>query len=90
MNTVCLIISGLVQGVGFRAFIKKNSESLGLTGWVRNTANGKVEAVLQGSPAKIEEMIALCRKGPFLAEVKNIEIKKINEANTFSDFIVLS
>lgn len=90
MNTVHLIISGFVQRVGFRQFVKENAKRLDLKGWVRNTQDRKVEAVLQGSQAKIDEMVACCRKGPFLAEVKNIEIKKIKGEDFFSDFIVLS
>lgn len=67
-----LFISGSVQGVGYRYFVKSNAQSLGLRGWVRNVEDGGVEVVLQGDEKKIEEMIALCREGPFLAGVKHI------------------
>ena len=69
-----IFISGFVQGVGFRQFIKINADKLKLKGWVRNLSDGRVEAMLQGSKEKIEEIISLCKKGPFLAEVENVEV----------------
>lgn len=62
-----IIISGAVQGVGYRYFVRSNARKLDLTGWVRNTTNGKVEVVLQGSQEQIEEMLALARTGPMLS-----------------------
>lgn len=70
-----IFVSGFVQGVGYRYFVKKNARRLGLTGWVRNKHNGQVEAVLQGGKEIIEKLIELCRKGPFLAEVKDLVIE---------------
>lgn len=72
MKTAHLFISGSVQGVGYRYFVKSNARALGLHGWVRNVEDGGVEVVLQGDRNKIEEMVALCREGPFLADVKHI------------------
>lgn len=46
----------------------------GLSGWVKNLPDGRVEAIFVGSKEKIEEMISLCKKGPFLAEVENVEV----------------
>lgn len=73
--TCHVLISGFVQGIGFRAFVKKHARELGLTGWVANTQDGKVEAVLQGRTENIKKMILLCRKGPFLADVKDLKIE---------------
>jgi acylphosphatase len=70
-----VIISGYVHGVGYRYFIRSNARKLGLTGWVRNTSNGKVEAFLQGTQEQIEEMLGLARQGPMLSEVKDIEVE---------------
>ena len=79
-----VLISGMVQGVGLRFYIKDKANELGITGWVKNKKDGKVEAVLQrlsGWPhveedkAKIEELIELCRKGTALAEVKHVDVK---------------
>ncbi len=72
MNQAHVFISGLVQGVSFRYFVKTNAKILGLTGWVRNTEDGGVEAVFTGERKAIEEMIKLCKKGPMLSEVKHV------------------
>lgn len=69
-----VFISGFVQGVGFRQFIKNNAGKNGLSGWVKNLPDNRVEAIFVGKKEKIEEMILLCRKGPFLSEVKNVEV----------------
>lgn len=69
-----VLISGFVQGVGFRHFVRNKALELGLTGWVQNLPDGRVEAILQGSKEKIEEMIRFCRKGPFLAEIEDVEV----------------
>ena len=72
MQQAHVFISGYVQGVSFRYFIKSSAQKLGLKGWVRNTEDGGVEAVFNGEKKNIEEMISLCRKGPMLAEVKQL------------------
>ncbi len=68
-----LIISGRVQGVGFRYFTKKNAESLGVNGWVKNLANGDVETVIQGEEDQVKEMINYLKSGPVSAKVEAIE-----------------
>lgn len=60
---VRVFISGRVQGVFFRVFIKNKAEELGLTGWARNLTDGRVEAVFIGPRSKVEEMIKWCWKG---------------------------
>lgn len=70
-----VFISGFVQGVGYRRFVKSAAKKLGLTGWVKNLADNRVEAILQGSKEQIEKMIAICEKGPFLSEVKNVVVE---------------
>ena len=67
-----IFISGSVQGVSFRQFIKNNAKQRDLTGWVHNTEDGGVEASFCGEKEKIEEIIELCKKGPMLAEVKHL------------------
>jgi len=64
MITRQISISGRVQGVGFRDALLREARRLGVTGWVRNRANGSVEAVLQGSPAAVEKTIGWARRGP--------------------------
>ncbi len=75
MNTVHLMISGLVQGVGFRHFVRSKARELGLVGWVSNTENGMVEVIAEGEKEKIKKIILLCRKGPMLSEVKDISVQ---------------
>lgn len=81
MKQVHLVISGYVQGIGYRYFVKTTAVRLSISGWVRNIKGNQVEAVFQGQPTAIEEMIAYCRKGPFLAEVKDV-IVTWEEADT--------
>ncbi len=72
MNAKRLIIAGRVQGVGYRAWMVDRAHHLGVSGWVRNTPIGTVEALIAGDMAAVEEMARLCRRGPRLAEVSSI------------------
>jgi acylphosphatase len=74
IRTVHVRIEGRVQGVGFRAWTEHVAAGLGLTGWVRNRADGSVEAVFQGTEDKIVDMLALCERGPPGARVTKVEI----------------
>ncbi len=82
-----IIISGLVQDIGFRYFVLDNAIELGITGWVRNTKDGKVEAVLQGRKEDIQKLIELSRSGPGMAKVTGIEEFESNEPY-YQDFVV--
>ncbi len=72
MKRAHLIISGLVQGVAFRASTRKMAEALSLTGWVRNLADGRVEAVFEGKDSAVDQAVEWCRKGPRGAIVNNL------------------
>lgn len=85
-----VVISGFVQGVGFRQFIKENAKRLGLTGWVKNTSANTVEAVFQGSKENIDEIILVCRKGPFLAAVKKVEVLWEETKDAYDLFEILA
>jgi acylphosphatase len=67
------LISGRVQGVCFRAYARDEARRLGLTGWVRNLPDGRVEALAQGDPAKLGAFEAWCRHGPSHARVRKVE-----------------
>ena len=69
-----LAIRGRVQGVWFRESMRQEAERLGVTGWVRNRADGSVEAVVQGNAAAVESMLAWARRGPPEAEVEAVEV----------------
>jgi acylphosphatase len=73
MNAKQLIIQGQVQGVGYRDWMVRRARELGLSGWVRNRADGAVEALVAGETAAVEELLRLCRRGPRLAVVVSIE-----------------
>lgn len=63
-ETVHLLISGRVQGVGYRDWMRVKARALGLDGWVRNLSSGEVEAVAAGTPAAVRNLIIACHSGP--------------------------
>ena len=69
-----VFVSGLVQDVWFRATTAKQALRAGVDGWVRNLADGRVEAVLEGSADAVNEVIAFCSRGPEMARVDRIEV----------------
>ena len=73
MAAVRLVISGRVQGVGFRAFVERQARRRGLRGWVRNRRDGTVETLLIGAASELGEMEAACRRGPSLAAVSRLD-----------------
>jgi acylphosphatase len=75
MTQARLYISGVVQGVGFRRFIQKQAQEMMIGGWVRNLPDGRVEVLLQGERQEVEMVIESCHKGPFLAEIEEVEIE---------------
>lgn len=72
MSAKRLTIAGRVQGVGYRAWMRREAERLGVSGWVRNRADGAVEALVYGDSAAVEELLRACRLGPPLAAVASI------------------
>ena len=87
-TNVYVKIHGKVQGVWFRASTKQKAEQLGLTGWVRNTDDGCVEAVFEGEEKLVQDMIKWCYHGPPLSKVKNVEVKNQNSTNSFDSFLI--
>ena len=81
-----LMIHGRVQGVYFRAATVYEAQNLGLTGWVRNCADGSVEVVAEGLPGKLEELIAWCRQGPSGARVHAVDVTWLDSSGEFHDF----
>lgn len=74
-KSVRLYIDGIVQGVFFRLFVKKNAEILDVKGFVRNLEDGRIEAFLEGDADNVNKMIELCKKGPKHSQIKKMEIK---------------
>ena len=83
-----ILVSGLVQGVGFRYFVIKNAQQLGLKGYVRNLYDGSVLAVVEGEKGLIDELFKKIRVGPRAAYVKNARIEWGKFKNEFSTFEV--
>lgn len=76
-RAVRVIVSGRVQGVGFRDWTQREGSALGLTGWVRNVrADGTVEAVLAGDDAAVDTMLTALRKGPTASRVKQVAVEE--------------
>ena len=71
-RTVRISINGLVQGVAFRAWLRATAQELGVTGWVRNRRDGTVEAVLQGPPQEVTDVLRRCERGPPAACVESV------------------
>ena len=67
-----VVIAGLVQGVWFRDSCQREASRLGVTGWVRNRDDGRVEAVFEGDEADVEAMVAWCHGGPPRARVTSV------------------
>jgi len=74
-KSIRLYITGTVQGVFFRIFIKENAERYNVKGFTRNLEDGRVEVFLEGGVDSVNKMIELCKKGPRHAQIKKIEIK---------------
>lgn len=85
---VHVYISGNVQGIGFRQFIKHKAQELNIKGWVKNLPDGRVEVMLAGDQANIKKMLEFCRKGPFLAEVKRLKTEELPDQK-FESFDII-
>ncbi|CAN5125786.1 acylphosphatase [soil metagenome] len=88
MQQAHILISGFVHGVGYRQFAKKEANKRGVFGWVKNIPQGKVEMILQGEKEKIEELIKTFKIGPFMSEVKDIEITWEEMDVPFTEFFI--
>ena len=81
-----MVISGMVQGVGFRYFVQHHARQLGLTGWVRNLPNGMVEITAEGNRDFVEDFIIHVRRGPHSAVVSKAEVTWKEPGGQFEGF----
>ncbi len=89
MKTLKITLSGTVQGVFFREFVKENANELNVRGFVRNLNDGRLEIVAEGRDENVDMLLTKCRSGPNQSYVKNVEIKELKHQG-FDSFKVLS
>ena len=88
MKTIRLFISGTVQGIFFRGFLKEKADELGLKGFARNLDDGRVEVVVEGKDENVNEMVNVCKQGPKHSDVKEVKSEEIKHQG-FVGFRVL-
>ena len=81
-------VEGFVQGVGFRFFVIQRASQLGLTGWVRNLWDGRVEVVAEGPKATLQNLLNRLKEGPPSASVSQVATEWLPATNEFTDFNV--
>ncbi len=82
------IVEGSVQGVGFRFFVIQKAEELGLTGWVRNLWDGRVEVTAEGQQKNLEQLHQLLKEGPRSANVTKVSMDWSDASDEFMNFDV--
>lgn len=88
LQRVHIVVSGDVQGVGYRFNVIEVARDLGLTGWVKNNPDGRVEIVAEGSKEKLGNLISWAKKGPALARIDDVALKWQEATNEFAEFEV--
>ena len=83
---VHMVVEGLVQGVGFRWFVARQANMLGLRGFVENKYNGTVEIVAEGERSLLEDLVKQVRLGPRSAQVTDVVLEWKNPTNHFTHF----
>ena len=87
MNTRAhVFVSGRVQGVFFRQKTKQTADNVGVSGWVRNLPDGRVEAVFEGEQQAVKALVEFCHHGPSYARVTNVEVAWEQYRGEFADF----
>ena len=86
---VAILVSGLVQGVFYRAETKGKAAELNLVGWVKNESDGSVKIMAEGEEKDLEKLIEWAKKGPTLAKVDKIEVKWDKGRREFKDFDIV-
>lgn len=88
MKCFHIIVCGIVQGVGFRAFTKRIADAFELKGYVRNLINGSVEIEVEGDEKRIKKFIKTLKEGPVYAQVEAVHIKPVPTKN-YTQFEIL-
>jgi acylphosphatase len=82
------VVTGRVQGVGFRWFVEKEASDLGLSGWVRNRQDGTVEVLAAGSKEKLDSLYSVLQRGPRAARVDGVQVIEAEVTNDLKSFRV--
>lgn len=88
MVRVHIWITGFVQGVFYRYTTKEMARNFGLTGWVRNLPDGRVEVIAEGDRDKVEKLIVWCYEGPSHARVDHVQMEWEEYQGEFENFFV--
>jgi acylphosphatase len=83
-----LIITGLVQGVGYRYALAERAQAAGLRGWVRNRADGSVEACVAGPVADVAALVIWAERGPPAARVRAVVSRIVDDSDCAGDFAI--
>ncbi len=83
-----IFVSGLVQGVYFRANSLKKAKTLGVTGWIKNLDDGRVELMVEGEKNFVDQMLKWCKHGPPGAKIDNVSVDYELFQNKFTEFII--
>ncbi|MBD3209119.1 acylphosphatase [Candidatus Woesearchaeota archaeon] len=87
MRKVHLYIDGLVLSVGYRSFVKRRADTIGVKGYVRNIEGG-VEVIAEGEDDAVNQLIEACRQGPSTAKVTNVTVEEEEPNYLFKDFVI--
>ena len=88
MHSVQGFVSGRVQGVGFRYFVMRHAQAAGVTGFVRNLPDGRVEFLLQGEPSAVETVLTQIHRGPSYSNVDAVELVDPDSNDLHSEFLI--
>jgi acylphosphatase len=86
MVRVYVKLTGRVQGVAFRYYARSMASRLGVKGWIRNMVSGDVEAIIEGSEYKVNQMLEWCKEGPGMARVEKVTVDWLSYIGEFTDF----
>ena len=84
-----VFVTGVFQGVFFRSETARLAQRLGLTGWVRNLDDGRVEAVFEGEQEDVKKAVEFCKRGPSVAHVEDLEVRIEDWKGEFHGFLIV-
>lgn len=89
MDEIDVVVSGKVQGVGFREFVRKHASALWLAGYVENRGLGELHVVAQGPEEKLKKLLGHLRKGPFLSRVRDVAVVWQKPKEQLKEFLIV-